>query len=614
MTTAAERTDPIAAGESMDEVPTALPTLRRSLQLAHRAEPRLIIVSLLLALLEALPDSLFALWLMLLADAFADRDPTLAWIGCFGLAASGVGSWLLGTLAGRVQRTFRLRVGAALEGHVAGLQAKVPTIEHQERPEYLDRLSVLKDQVWQLDHMFLALFSMLGAALRLAITVGLVMSVHPLLGLLVLFALPTVWVSSRRSASAQRVLERVAPQERRHRHLFALGTTQQPAKEVRIWGLGPSLVERRRRVWHAWYRPQARQRWGTAGWQVVAWIVFAAAYVAAIVITATVLGGSAGQVLMIVTAGSRLSQYVSMTAGEADFVRMWLDASQRLAWLESYAGRHADAAAGSVPERLTDGIRLERVSFGYPGADRPALQDVSVDLPAGAVIAVVGENGAGKSTLMKLLSRFYTPSSGRITVDGVDLERLPAEAWRMRLAGAYQDFFNFELPATHSVGVGDLARRDDHEAVGCAVQRAGADDVIAGLPRGLRTQLGPTWEGGAELSFGQWQKIALARGFMRRDTLLQVLDEPTAALDAETEHALFESFVAQARADHGRTGSDTGRITLLVSHRFSTVRMADLILVLQGSRLVEVGSHEELIAGDGLYAELYGIQAAGYRR
>lgn len=224
------------------------------------------------------------------------------------------------------------------------------------------------------------------------------------------------------------------------------------------------------------------------------------------------------------------------------------------------------------------------------------------------MIAVVGDNGAGKSTLMKLLSRFYAPSAGRITVDGVDLQRLPAEQWRRRLAGAYQDFFNFELPAVHSVGVGDLVRSDDRSAVSRAVHRSGAVDVVDRLPAGLDTQLGPTWDGGVELSFGQWQKIALARGFMREDTLLQVLDEPTAALDAETEHALFESFVAQARRTEGR-----GRITLLVSHRFSTVRMADLILVLQGSRLVEVGSHQELMAAGGPYAELYGIQAAGYR-
>ncbi|MGH3490370.1 MAG: ABC transporter ATP-binding protein [Actinopolymorphaceae bacterium] len=599
---AATATDAAAA------LPRALPTLRRSMRLAYEAEPKLIILSLGMALLEAVPDSLFAVWLMLLADGLAQGQSAKVVAGCVGLACSAVGSWLLQTQAGRVQRTFRMRVGATLEGHVARLQAKVPTIEHQERPDYLDRLSVLKEQTYQLDHMYLALFNLLGAALRLVITLALVMSVHPAMGLLLAFALPTVWVSARRSAVSQRVYEQVAPYERRHRHLFMLGTTQAPAKEVRLSRIGADLIRRRREAWESWYAPLARTRWHTAWWQAAAWTLFAVAYVGAVVVTATVLSASAGTVLLVVTAGSRLSQYVAMTAGSADFVRMWLDASQRLVWLESYADEHRDTADGVVPDRLADGIVLDRVSFRYPGTDRWALEEVSVRLPAGSVIAVVGDNGAGKSTLMKLLSRFYEPASGSICVDGVDLRRLPASVWRARMAGAYQDFFTFEFPAGRSVGVGDLPRADDRPAVQDAVRRAGAADVVDRLRDGLDTQLGPTWDGGVDLSFGQWQKVALARGFMRDGSLLQILDEPTAALDAETEHALFESFAAQARS-----GATAGQITILVSHRFSTVRMADLILVLQGSRLVEVGSHEDLIAAAGTYAELYGIQAKAYR-
>src|SRR5690606_34911959 len=186
----------------------------------------------------------------------------------------------------------------------------------------------------------------------------------------------------------------------------------------------------------------------------------------------------AGQVLLILTAGSRLSQYVAMTAGSADFLRMWLDASQRLVWLERYADRHRDSADATVPARLRHGITLESVSFRYPGSERWALRDVSVTLPAGAVVAVVGDNGAGKSTLVKLLSRFYDPTSGRITVDGIDLRRLPAAEWRSRMAGAYQDFFPFEFPAYQSIGVGDLPRVDDRPAVEAAVDRAGANDVV----------------------------------------------------------------------------------------------------------------------------------------
>ncbi len=185
---------------------------------------------------------------------------------------------------------------------------------------------------------------------------------------------------------------------------------------------------------------------------------------------------------------------------------------------------------------------------------------------------------------------------------------LPA-TWRARLAGAFQDFFRFEFRARHTVGLGDEPRLDNVPAVQSAVSRAGADDVVNRLKAGLDTQLGPTWPDGVDVSFGQWQKLALARGFMRDEPLLLILDEPTAALDAETEHALFERYAAAARA-----ANPTGRITVLVSHRFSTVRMADLIVVLDGARLVEVGTHEQLVARRGQYAELYGIQAAAYRK
>jgi ATP-binding cassette subfamily B protein len=295
--------------------------------------------------------------------------------------------------------------------------------------------------------------------------------------------------------------------------------------------------------------------------------------------------------------------------GEIGFLRgIWMDGSQRLAWLEDYAASIVANEDLEVPEQLHQGITLEHVSFAYPGTDRVVLDDVSLSLSAGAVVAIVGENGAGKTTLVKLLAKLYEPTSGAIFVDGQPLSRLPAVEWRARLAGAFQDFFRFEFRARHSVGIGDVPRLDDEGAVVTAVERAGADDVVQHLGAGLETQLGPTWPEGVEVSFGQWQKLALARGFMRDDSLVLVLDEPTAALDAETEHALFERYSSGAHRE-----GDDGRITILVSHRFSTVRMADLIVVLDGSRLVEVGSHEDLMARGGQYAELYGIQAAAYR-
>jgi ATP-binding cassette subfamily B protein len=315
-------------------------------------------------------------------------------------------------------------------------------------------------------------------------------------------------------------------------------------------------------------------------------------------------------VLLVLAAGARLSAYVGATVGEIGFLRgVWMDGSRRLAWLEDYAASLTAMTDLPVPNAMRTGLRLEHVSFAYPGTSRLVLDDVSLSVPAGTVVAIVGENGAGKSTLVKLLAKLYAPTSGAIYVDEVPLARLPADAWRARLAGAFQDFYRFELRAQQTVGVGDVPRVDDARAAGAAVERAGAVDVITRLASGLDTQLGPSWPGGVDLSYGQWQKLALARGFMRDDPLLLVLDEPTAALDAETEHALFERFAAAARA----TGQHGGRVTILVSHRFSTVRMADLIVVLDGARVVEVGSHDDLVARGGAYAELYRIQAESYR-
>jgi ATP-binding cassette subfamily B protein len=404
---------------------------------------------------------------------------------------------------------------------------------------------------------------------------------------------------------------------RRARHLFTTATTATPGKEVRVTGIGERLVIERRKAWERWYGPVSAARWDSAAWHTLAWAFFGGAYVAAIVFVSSGLNRPAGDVLLVLAAGSRLSAYVGATVGEIGFLRgIWMDGSRRLAWLEDYAASFVASADLPVPACLTHGIRFEHVSFAYPGTDRLVLDDVNLDLPAGAVVAIVGENGAGKTTLVKLLAKLYEPSAGRILIDGVDLARMPADEWRARMAGAFQDFFRFEFRARHSVGVGDVPRFDDEAAVVTAVGRAGADDVVARLTAGWETQLGPTWPGGVEVSFGQWQKLALARGFMRDHPFLLVLDEPTAALDAETEHALFERYAVAARGRPGSSAAnrrEDGRITILVSHRFSTVRIADLIVVLDGARLVEVGTHDVLMAKRGQYAELYGIQAAAYR-
>jgi len=600
-----QRTGPV----DLTELPPAIPSLRRTVGIGYRAEPRLLVVSFLMVALTALPDALIALWLKLLVDGVVDGRRSEVIGATAGLAASATLLWVLSVVLERTERRFRDRVGIALESHVAHLQASVSTVEHQERPEYLDRLSVLRDQVFALDHLFLSLFSMAGWIVRLGITLVLLATIHPALVLLALFALPNLWVATWRPGVERRVDEAVAAEGRLARHLFVLGTTAGPGKEVRLSGIQSGLRTDRTAAWRRWYRPKARTQAVTGLWGAAAWALFGLAYVGAVVFVAAGLDAGPGSVLLVLAAGNRLSQYVGAAVGELGFLRgIWLDSSRRLHWLERFAEALDEEADGEVPTRLSSGIAFEHVSFAYPGTDRLVLDDVSLHLPAGTVVAVVGENGAGKTTLVKLLAKLYRPTAGRITVDGRDLARLPTAAWRQRLAGAFQDFFRFELRALHSVGLGDEPHMDDRPAVEGAAGRAGADDVIDRLAHGLDTQLGPTWDEGVEVSYGQWQKLALARGFMRPDPLLLVLDEPTSALDAETEHALFERYAGAATG-----GAETGRITVLISHRFSTVRMADLIVVMTGARVAEVGTHDELMARGGTYAELYRIQAAAYR-
>jgi ATP-binding cassette, subfamily B, bacterial len=602
-------TSSLDPNRAIDPLPPPLSSMWRLCKLGYRHEPRLMLTAFVLSQVAAVPDALLALWLMLLGKGVIEHNPALVQGAAAGLAVSTALTWFLRTVSTRIQRRFRDKVTIALESHVAQLQATVATVAHQERPDYLDRLSMLRNQVFVLDHMYMSLFTTLGWILRLGITMALLMSIHPALLLLLVFAIPTILTSTWRPAVERLAQERGAQANRLARHLFTIATTAPPGKEVRVTGIGERLMTQRHQAWQRWFEPVAAARRGSAIWHALAWAVFGLAYVGAIAFVAMGLRAPASQVLLVLAAGARLSAYIGATVGEIGFLRgFWMDGSQRLAWLEDYAASVAASGDLPAPSALLRGVRLDHVSFAYPGTSRIVLDDVSLTLPAGAVVAIVGENGAGKTTLVKLLAKMYEPSSGSILVDDTPLARVSAIEWRARLAGSFQDFFRFEFRVRHTVGLGDVPNLDDEPAVLAAIDRGGAGDVVAHLSAGLETQLGPTWPNGSELSFGQWQKLALARGFMRSDPLLVFLDEPTAALDAETEHALFERYAAAVRGE----GSG-GRITILVSHRFSTVRMADLIVVLDGARLVEVGTHEELIARNGQYSELYNIQAAAYR-
>jgi ATP-binding cassette subfamily B protein len=261
------------------------------------------------------------------------------------------------------------------------------------------------------------------------------------------------------------------------------------------------------------------------------------------------------------------------------------------------------ASAARTGEMAGDGIFLEHVSFRYPGKEEWALRDVSFAIPRATSVALVGENGAGKTTLVKLITRLYQPAEGRILLDGRDLREWDEGVLRARFGVVFQDFNQYQLTARDNVGLGSSAHVMDDARIARAAERGGAAEVITRLPRGLETPLGNWFHQGTELSGGQWQKVALARAFMREDADILVLDEPTAALDAESEHLVFERFRALAQ----------GRTAILVSHRFPTVRMADRVIVLEHGRVIEQGTHEELVAMRGRYAHLFELQARGYR-
>ena len=608
MTASADTTSADRAIPREVPIPRGPAAMARLFRLGLRHEPTLLLFAVLITIAYAIPDALIALWLKMLADGLGTDQTGLVIAAMVGLAASTSLTWVLGVVAERMTRRFRDKITIALERHVAGLQAQIGTITHQERSEYLDRLAVLRHETYVLDHMYMTVLGTIGWLVRVAITLALLASVHPALIGLALFALPMLWVSTVRPVRERQIEERYASRRRLADHLYQLTNTAAAGKELRITGIGPGVVRRRRDEWDAWFRPVAAARMVSASWLAGAWLVFGTGFVLAVWWVLTRQGGTAGDALLIVAAGQRLSTYMAATMSEIAFIRgTWMEGSRRLAWLEDYADANAVGGTQAAPDQLRHGITFDRVDFTYPGADEPTLRDLNLTIPAGAVTAIVGENGAGKSTLVKLIAQYYRPDRGTIMIDDQSLATLRPDSWRHRLTGAFQDFARYEFTARTSIGLGDLPQIHDVDAVRAALNTAQVPDLEHQLAHGLDTQLGATWPDGVDLSFGQWQKIALARAFMRTQPLVLLLDEPTAALDAETEHALFAGY---ANAVHGLPN---GGITILVSHRFSTVRMADLIIVLAGNTIAEVGTHQQLLDADGTYADLYRLQAAAYQ-
>src|ERR1700681_2916992 len=321
MTSSPERSASTPARSISDELPPGLSSMWRLCKLGYPHEPRLLLAAFLLSLVAALPDALLALWFKLLGDGVLQGNRGLVRTAAVALGVSVAATWFLRTVSTRVQRRFRDKVTIALEAHVARLLASVATIAHHERPDYLDRLAMLRNQVFVLDHMYMSLFSTCGWILRLGVTVAFLMSIHPALALLAMFAVPTVLTSTWRPAVERIASERGAPASRLARHLFTTATTATPGKEVRVTGIGERLVTRRREAWERWYGPVSAARWGSAAWHTLAWAVFGSAYVGAVVFVSSGLRRPAGDVLLVLAAGSRLSAYIGATVGEIGFLR-----------------------------------------------------------------------------------------------------------------------------------------------------------------------------------------------------------------------------------------------------------------------------------------------------
>ncbi|HLK35306.1 MAG TPA: ABC transporter ATP-binding protein [Polyangiaceae bacterium] len=438
---------------------------------------------------------------------------------------------------------------------------------------------------------------------------------------------PATVAEMRFSKVAFKIRNWRSPEARRLLYLEYVLANDEHAKEVKLFGLGPMLLGRYRAMSEQFYAEDSKLYVRRAVWTQILSLIGTGTFYGAYAVMALMAARgdlTLGNMTMYVLAFRQGQQaFQSALAAIGDMyehnlymANLWeyLRIAGAAATLpEGLRGGGATTWSG-VPSELSPrssvltstangGIAFEDVGFRYPGKERWALRHVDLAIPGGASLALVGENGAGKTTLVKLLTRLYEPTEGRIVLDGRDLREWDPEALRKRFGVLFQDFNQYQLKVRENVGMGSIDHLEDVPRIERAVERGGATEVVAALVGGLEAPLGRWFQDGSELSGGQWQKVALARAFMREEADILVLDEPTAALDAEAEHAVFQRFRELAQ----------GRTTIVISHRFPTVRMASRIVVLDGGAIVESGTHDELVAKGGKYARMFALQAAGYQ-
>jgi ATP-binding cassette, subfamily B, bacterial len=582
----------------------------RVIRTAFAADPARALFVFIGSPLLGLSPVLGALWLGMLFRGLEHGDAGEAGTAAMLVAGSLVLSHLSTVVMAKIRFTLQERTSLYFERELLVMVAALPGIEHHERPEYLDKLEILREERAAFAQAIYAVTQNVGVLLQAAGTGYLLYKVHPLLLVLPILNLFSFITDARGGSIMVNASEESAADVRLAREHFQTATTYGYSKELRVFGLADEMLGRHRRASEAARTTMVRAAVRGAAWEALGGFVAVAANLGALgLVVHLAQQGRAdiGDLVITLRLASMLSGQISEIASSTGMLVQTLQVAVRHIWLLDYSREQhaARSGRGEAPEQLRGGIAFEGVSFAYPGTDVEVLNDVNLHLPPGSVVAVVGDNGAGKSTLVKLLSRMYEPSKGRITVDGTALADIDPAAWRSRLSAAFQDACRFEFLLGETVGIGDVDRIDDAYPILMAVERAGAGPVLESLPTGLNTQLGRRFEG-VELSGGQWQRLALARSSMR-DPLLLLLDEPTANLDAEAEFALFETIARATRRARNR-----GAVTMLVSHRFSTVRMADLIVVVDGGTILEAGSHDELMARQGLYAELFTLQSSAY--
>jgi ATP-binding cassette, subfamily B, bacterial len=616
---AAEPAPQSAAGEPLPVTSASRPSPRRLARLAailffdgFRAAPGWMALVTTMLVLGSVASTCYPLGYKLLLDGTLARNAAQTAEGVAVVAVLlGLG-WVLTGIGSAEGMTLADRIAVFRITKMIELISGVPGLEHLERSDYLAQVEQLNAGRRQLAAAPRQLLQNTAVVVRIIVLLVLLGSVSPWLLLLPVASAPPLLADRVAKRITKRSQDDMAADRRLAGLLFDLSASASAAGELRCYGLAPHVRELHASLEGTLDRRAATEARKVLVVQSAGWLLYAVGLMAAIafvVVRATDGAISLGTVLMTVSLIRRSrSQLASAASGSSGMIST-LATADRLLWLEDHhASSVAAVGKNPAPARLRSGIAVRDLSFVYPGTERTVLSGLSLFLPAGATVAVVGENGSGKTTLVKLLLGLYRPTSGAIMVDGADLASIDHESWRERCTAAFQDFSRFSLPAVESVGVAHLPELESEPLAMAALHRAGATDLATQLPSGLSTYVGTPYTGGHNLSGGQWQKLALGRAMRTQAPLLVLLDEPTASLDAHAEHTLFERYAAAAA-----TAGDSGMITLLVSHRFATVRMADLIVYLEDGHAVESGSHEALMSANGRYAELFTLQAAGYQ-